>query len=156
VEKSIIFKSNEGFWVSEAGRVFKEMKYVERGGSKNRYLSFSFKKIKYDVHRVVAKMFIPNPTNLPWVLHWDDNSKNNHVKNLRWGNSALNQRDIKRNMLRKKAIETNIFKHKYRLTSDDKNKMVQMFKANIKMKDIAQEFSLSASRVSQIIKASVF
>lgn len=36
------------------------------------------------VHRLVAKAFIPNPDNLPYINHKDENSLNNHVDNLEW------------------------------------------------------------------------
>lgn len=49
------------------------------------------------VHRLVAKAFIPNPNNLPYVLHKDDVPDNNHVDNLRWGTQTDNMRDRVRN-----------------------------------------------------------
>ena len=42
------------------------------------------------VHRLVAESFIPNPNNLPCVLHDDNNRSNNHVSNLRWGTQSEN------------------------------------------------------------------
>lgn len=48
-------------------------------------------------HRLVAQAFIPNPENLPCVLHWDDVPSNNHISNLRWGTYTDNQNDIVRN-----------------------------------------------------------
>lgn len=38
-------------------------------------------KMEY-AHRLVAKYFIPNPNNLPYVYHKDENKLNNHVENL--------------------------------------------------------------------------
>lgn len=37
------------------------------------------------VHRIVAKLFIPNYENKPYVNHKDLNKLNNHFSNLEWG-----------------------------------------------------------------------
>lgn len=36
------------------------------------------------VHRLVARLFIPNPLNKPCVNHIDNNPSNNHFTNLEW------------------------------------------------------------------------
>lgn len=38
----------------------------------------------YNVHRLVALAFIPNPNNLPIIHHIDGNPQNNAVSNLQW------------------------------------------------------------------------
>ena len=38
----------------------------------------------YQIHRLVAQVFIPNPDNLPEVNHKDENPGNNNVENLEW------------------------------------------------------------------------
>lgn len=45
---------------------------------------------KFSVHRLVAMTFIPNPNNLPIVMHKDNNPLNNHVSNLKWGTISEN------------------------------------------------------------------
>lgn len=42
------------------------------------------------VHRILAKLFIPNPNNLPQVNHKDGNKTNCTVENLEWTTNQLN------------------------------------------------------------------
>lgn len=46
----------------------------------------------FNVARLVAEAFIPNPLGLPFVLHLDDDATNNRVENLEWGDHAENVR----------------------------------------------------------------
>lgn len=45
------------------------------------------------LHRLLAEAFIPNPDDLPFVLHADDNPGNNDLSNLRWGTRSENGKD---------------------------------------------------------------
>lgn len=85
----------EGLYqVSNLGRV-KSLNYNHTGKPKilklhrqNGYLSVTLCKnnnpMYYYVHRLVAKMFIPNPNNYPIINHKDENKMNNFVNNLEW------------------------------------------------------------------------
>ena len=42
------------------------------------------------VHRLVAKTFLPNPNNLPFVNHKDTNRSNNKLENLKWCTEEYN------------------------------------------------------------------
>ena len=42
------------------------------------------------IHRMVAEAFIPNPLNLPYVMHIDESRTNCHVNNLKWGTGKEN------------------------------------------------------------------
>lgn len=44
------------------------------------------------VHRLVAQAFIPNPNNLPYVNHKDNDPKNNDASNLEWCTPKYNMR----------------------------------------------------------------
>lgn len=65
-----IWKANTGYL---------KCKFHHNGTSKDKY-----------VHRLVAETFIPNPDNLPQVLHIDGNKENNSVDNLMWGTNKQN------------------------------------------------------------------
>ena len=45
------------------------------------------------VHRLVALAFIPNPNNLSFVCHKNDNPSDNNVNNLFWGSHLDNEKD---------------------------------------------------------------
>lgn len=49
-------------------------------------------KVRQDakVHRLVAEAFIPNPNNLPFINHKDENPSNNCVDNLEWCTQQYN------------------------------------------------------------------
>ena len=44
----------------------------------------------FKVHRLVAGAFLPNPDNLPYVLHIDGNRENNICTNLEWSAKQSN------------------------------------------------------------------
>lgn len=59
-------------------------------GYKKVYLSMPYEKRNMFVHRLVALAFIPNPNNLPFINHKDENPSNNNVDNLEWCDQKYN------------------------------------------------------------------
>ena len=53
-------------------------------------LSKSGKRKWHFVHRLVAQAFIPNPDNLPFINHKDENKVNNVFSNLEWCTARYN------------------------------------------------------------------
>lgn len=65
------------------------------------------KLLTVQIHRLIAKTFIPNPNNKPFIDHIDNNRSNNSIDNLRWCSNQENQfnkRTQKNNLLGFKGI----------------------------------------------------
>ena len=83
--KGFIEVSNKGrvrSLLSGAPRVLKTQ--TDNKGYHRIRVTIEQEKMTYKVHREVAKLFLPNPENLPQVNHKDGNKDNNSVDNLEW------------------------------------------------------------------------
>lgn len=80
------------YQVSNKGRIKNKIigEYLKPLGSTNKYY-LSQQHRQEIIHRIVAKHFIPNPDNLPYVIHLDGDITNNTVTNLKWANSKIRQ-----------------------------------------------------------------
>ena len=88
----------EYYLVSDDGQIYskRRKKLLSQQRCKKGYMKISTSlntvKIHEKVHRMVAKSFIPNPDNKPFINHKDGNKANNHVSNLEWCTSSENIR----------------------------------------------------------------
>lgn len=67
-----------------AGRRGMSPGYWTYGSVSGRYAGVKYHGKRYNVHRLVAETFIPNPDNKPTVDHKNRNKLDNRVENLRW------------------------------------------------------------------------
>lgn len=64
--------------------------YINNKGYKMIDLNKNGTRYRYLIHRLVAIHFVPNPYNLPIVLHKDNVKLNIHYSNLKWGTYSEN------------------------------------------------------------------
>lgn len=96
-EEWIDIKGYEGLYkVSNTGRIFslKTNKLMSTYTNNKGYKCIHLRKdgviYRYKVHRLVGVAFIPNPENLPFINHKDENPSNNMVTNLEWCTASYN------------------------------------------------------------------
>lgn len=94
-------KDFPGYMINENGVVINKTGHVLKPAISNAgYLRTSLEtydgngklihRYNKSIHRLVAETFIPNPNNLPVVMHIDNDPLHNHVSNLKWGTASDN------------------------------------------------------------------
>lgn len=86
----------EGLYrVSNLGRLYsvrrnKFMSFYDQHGYKRLKIEKNGKEQDFAIHRLVAFAFLPNPDNLPFINHKDEDKENNRVSNLEWCTAKYN------------------------------------------------------------------
>ena len=82
---------DQQYIIDESGNIYRKLTPNESiQGYQRLGLRTKGKRKWFNVHRLVAQTFIPNPDNKPFVNHIDGNKSNNHVENLEWCNQSEN------------------------------------------------------------------
>lgn len=95
-----------GIMVSNMGNI-KGISKFDRGQG---YFAITYKKKTYNLHRIIAELFIPNPENKPCVDHINRIRTDNRINNLRWATYSENNNNTIfkcRNHKKIQCIETN-------------------------------------------------
>ena len=95
MEQWSIISNSDGYMVSNFGRMWSpHIGLMKASGGKIGYPRVNLRKNKKSilmfVHVLVARAFVDNPDNKPFVNHKDGNKSNNNVCNLEWCTQAEN------------------------------------------------------------------
>ena len=104
------------------------------------------------VHRLVAKAFIPNPSDLPCINHIDGDKTNNNVENLEWCTHSKNMIHAVKTGLHtnctQKGENHNTSKHSFEKVTEIRNRYKN---EKISMRQLAKEYNTTSGYISDVI-----
>ena len=156
-KRVVCTKTTLKFIVYNTGEIYningkKKNYYLDKDGYP--YIQCKVKGIRknHKIHRLVAKLFIPNPDNKPEVNHDDGNKLNFHVNNLGWSTKSENIQHA----IRLKLLTNCTLKGENHNTSKITFKEVLEIRKryssrDISMRTLAYDFNCSVGSISDII-----
>lgn len=107
----------------------------------------------FQIHRVLADAFIPNPNGYTVVNHKDGNKGNCSIDNLEWCTSSYNAKHAYNTGLRENNLHTRYLAYKSSLkyTDEDVDAWKQMRAEGYELKDIADRYGTTPSIVCQYV-----
>ena len=102
------------------------------------------------IHRLVAEAYIPNPNNLPVVMHLDNNPLNNKVSNLKWGTYKENTKQMMREGRNKGQFSS-------KLSLEQMREVVRLYDSGkFTLKELSTKFNCkNMSRIVRRVKGEV-
>lgn len=157
----VIPDTNERYQVSNYGRIKSFAYNKEDGQILNCFVINGFKQVqintrkskrKYYVHKLVAQIWIPKPSDKHnFVTHLDGNLRNNHISNLEWHTrESLTEKHREITKLNKKdSKRTNVIRNS-KLTESDIRHLKSMLERGVVQSKIAKLFCISEMQVTRI------
>ena len=108
-EELCLIDGSDTDYVTPTGQIYKDYDnnmFYHKKTFINKYNGYVYCGITYPdgnkqrrVHILVAEAFLPNPNNLPVVMHKDNNKANCVLENLEWGTISENTKNAYRDGL---------------------------------------------------------
>ncbi|UPI11934.1 hypothetical protein [Bacillus phage SBSphiJ3] len=140
----------EGYSISNLGRVRDDVrnriKKISRNGAG--YCQTGLKGKIYNVHRLVALAFIPNPENKIQVNHISGDKQDNSVGNLEWVTPSENIRHAYTQGLCKRAKGSK--SHLATITEQQATEIKKLLAENYRVMDISRKLGIKKNIVSDI------
>ena len=151
-----------GYFISNLGKLKgRSGKLLKLQINKNGYYTVSLKpngknkKAKtIKIHQFVAKAFIPNPINLPYINHKDGNKLNNTINNLEWCTAAENIKHAYKNKLIDKSKLKGLNNPNYKLTKVQIEYIKQYYIPKHRLfgaRALSRKFNVHHNRILEVI-----
>lgn len=130
------------------------MQRVNSNGYLRCDMNISGKTKSYLTHRLVAKLFIPNPENKPEVNHKDGDKYNNSVKNLEWCTRSENERHAWKTGLKNYIATKGELHGMHKLSANDVVYIRQHHVRNggyMKTGELAKQFNVHPQTITDIV-----
>lgn len=141
----------DGYLISNKGRVFASYRKVIMKPKINScgYNWYLIGRKFTLLHRIVAKAFVPNPDNKPFVNHIDGNKLNNEASNLEWVTASENMLHAYQNGLR--PYPKGELNPTSKLSQLQVNEIRVLAKNGVKQKEVARLYGVHPTVISKII-----
>ena len=140
------YARHPGYYVSDHGRMIGTKGTLLKQSGDYMVVRCGYALVK--VHHAVAEAFIGPRMSGYFVLHKDDDRKNNHLSNLRYGTHLENSADARRNG--KMALGE---KHGSAVLNEEKVRAIRA-SANVRRKDLADQYGVSIGAIEKILNGS--
>ena len=106
------------------------------------------------ISRLVAKAYVPNPENKPYVLHLDNNPLNNPFSNLKWGTQAENMQQMARDgrSTKGRVRERGELSVASKLTNRQRRRILRMLDKGVKQIHLANKFGVHRKTLEHLQK----
>lgn len=137
-----------GYYLSKSGKLWRHVgtkwirckEYLSPKGYLHVNLNGPIKRL----NRLVAKTYLPNPHNLPVVMHLDNNKLNNSITNLKWGTYKENSQQMMREGRNKGQYVS-------KLSSEQQLEVVRLYDTgNYTLKELSIKFN--CGNMSRIVR----
>ncbi len=101
----------------------------------------------YRIGKLIVQHFISNPQNKPCVNHVDGNKQNDKIDNLEWCTYAENNKHAYKTGLKSNKGE----KQSHHLLTEKEIRQIRSLKNRLSQKEIAMQYNVDASTISNIM-----
>jgi hypothetical protein len=122
--------------------------YIPKDGYSSIVLYKNNNRKMFNIHRLVALAFIPNPQNKPCVNHINGIKNDNRIENLEWCSYSENEIHSKNILNKKYNGVKGVKNHNNKLKERD---VFEIRKSNLSQRTLAKKYNVCKSTIKKIL-----